>query len=599
MGNEPSAPNDKIDFLRPVQKKAPEPTQINKVQQNEWRIGLQHPHLLQTLGGQPEGDQYRYFFEFCQITLTSLLQERYGTKKYFPEEDLQALLLGISSALSFLQEKGLSHGDICTAEIFFDSNSSSFKVLDSNLINGRGASIQQLLSGKLKYLAPEILQNPTQPLSEVQLSKNDVWCLGMVMLEASTLKQNDNLYQNGLQFRLIQDRINEVAQIYNLQFAENIALMLNFNPNERLDPVNLFNYLLEQQRTANEQDQQVVQQQQYQQLLQQQQLYQQQLCQQQQQQSQQQLLYQQSQQQQQQLTYQQAQQSQLQYQQQPIQYLPQQVEQQNFQQQQMQQVQPQQLQQPQVPPQYLQQQQQQTIQQQQQQQYNTQQTQYQQQQQFAQTQQPRQNYHQSRPSQDFMMTQPDMNQTMQGGVSRERVPTKIIKKLVYPDGRVEYQEKSQSASRMVQQPQQQKPQQPAPQQQQQPQAMPQQQQIMAQQQQILAQQQQMISQQQMTSQQQQQFTQQPQYNPQYQQQQYYQQPQPQYQQRQNVLGNIENQMHGVSNEQNITRLKQEIEHSKTLIQQYNQQKPQVQAESIEERIRKVIAQSQALRENFA
>mgnify|MGYP001807847512 CR=1 FL=1 len=41
-----------------------------------------------------------------------------------------------------------------------------------------------------------------------------------------------------------------------------------------------------------------------------------------------------------------------------------------------------------------------------------------------------------------------MNQTMQGGVSRERVPTKIIKKLVYPDGRVEYQEKSHSASRM-------------------------------------------------------------------------------------------------------------------------------------------------------
>ncbi|CAD8111368.1 unnamed protein product [Paramecium sonneborni] len=586
MGNEPSAPNDKIDFLRPVQKKAPEPTQINKVQQNEWRIGLQHPHLLQTLGGQPEGDQYRYFFEFCQITLASLLQERYGTKKYFPEEDLQALLLGISSALSFLQEKGLSHGDICTTEIFFDSNSSSFKVLDSNLINGRGASIQQLMSGKLKYLAPEILQNPTQPLSELQLSKNDVWCLGMVMLEASTLKQNDNLYQNGLQFRLISDRINEVAQIYNLQFAENIALMLNFKQNERLDPVNLFNYLLEQQRTANEQDQQVVQQQQYQQLLQQQQLYQQQLCQQQQQQ-QQQLVYQQ--QQQQQITYQQAQQSQLQYQQQQqqqLQYLPQQVEQQNYQ---PQIVQQQQLPQTQVPPQYLQQQQQQVIQQQSS--YNTQQTQYQQQQQqqqqqqFSQTQQPRQNYHQSRPSQDFMMTQPDMNQTMQGGVSRERVPTKIIKKLVYPDGRVEYQEKSHSASRMVQQPQQQRPQSMVPQQQQQPQAMPQQQQIMAQQQQMLSQQQQ--------------ITQQPQYNPQYQQQQYYQQPQPQYQQRQNVLGNIENQMQVVSNEQNITRLKQEIEHSKTLIQQYNQQKPQVQAESIEERIRKVIAQSQALRENFA
>jgi serine/threonine protein kinase len=77
-----------------------------------------------------------------------LLSERYGTKKYFPEEDLQALLLGISSALSFLQEQGISHGgihnhtlDICPAEIYFDASSSSFKILDSNLINGRASGM--------------------------------------------------------------------------------------------------------------------------------------------------------------------------------------------------------------------------------------------------------------------------------------------------------------------------------------------------------------------------------------------------------------------------------------------------------------------------
>lgn len=31
MGNEPSVPNEKIDFLRPAPKKAPEPVQMNKV----------------------------------------------------------------------------------------------------------------------------------------------------------------------------------------------------------------------------------------------------------------------------------------------------------------------------------------------------------------------------------------------------------------------------------------------------------------------------------------------------------------------------------------------------------------------------------------
>lgn len=221
---------------------------------------MQHPHLLQTLGGQPEGDQYRYYFEYCQITLASLLQERYGTKKYFPEEDLQALLLGVSSALSFLQEKGISHGgntfpplsvDICTQEIYFDSNSSSFKILDSHLINGRAFAMQQLLQGKFKHLSPECYSNPNN-LSEMTLHKNDVWCLGMVILEASVLKTSDQLYMMGLQPYAIQERINEVAQIYNPALADNIAMMLNWNQEERPDPVNLFNYLLEQQRIAQE-----------------------------------------------------------------------------------------------------------------------------------------------------------------------------------------------------------------------------------------------------------------------------------------------------------------------------------------------------------
>lgn len=58
------------------------------------------------------------------------------------------------------------HKDICTQEIFFDLNSSSFKVLDSNLINGRGYAIQEYINGKSKYLAPEIIMNPNQLISE-------------------------------------------------------------------------------------------------------------------------------------------------------------------------------------------------------------------------------------------------------------------------------------------------------------------------------------------------------------------------------------------------------------------------------------------------
>ncbi|CAD8203242.1 unnamed protein product [Paramecium octaurelia] len=511
MGNEPSSTNGKTDFLIHDSRILSEPTLINQMQQNQWRIGLQHPHLLQTLGGQPEGEQYRYYFEICPITLASLLSERYGTKQYFPEEDLQALLLGIVSALSFLQEKGISHGDICTQEIFFDSNSSSFKVLDSNLINGRANAIQEFINGKLKYLAPEILIHPTQLMSEYQLHKNDIWCLGMVILEAGTLKSNDTLYKNGLQPKLIQDRINEINTIYGKQFAENIKMMLNFNPNERLDSVNLFNFLLEQQRIANESEQQIQQQQ---------------------------LLLLQQQQQQQLLMKQQQQQQQVMYQQQQY-YYEQKISHQS--------------------PVNRQQQQQQSQKNLQQNQYFSQQQQLQQQFQFNQTQQSspfrnqiqiqphisnqqqRTNCHQQQPSQDFLMIQHERT------VSIEKMPSRIIKKIIYPDCKVGYQDGSHSSSRMVQN---------------------------------------QYWQQKHTPQ-----KTQKQSSPLHRQQNSPYQSQFMYQ-KYNVIGNKENQGPLNTNEQ--MRWKQDIGQSKLVVQQYNQQKHSI----IEEPTRRVIVQSQALRDNF-
>ncbi|CAD8090994.1 unnamed protein product [Paramecium primaurelia] len=507
MGNEPSSTNGKTDFL--TQDSICGPTLINQMQQNQWRIGLQHPHILQTLGGQPEGDQFRYYFEICPITLASLLSERYGTKQYFPEEDLQALLLGIVSALSFLQEKGISHGDICTQEIFFDSNSSSFKILDSNLINGRGYAIQEFISGKLKYLAPEIIIQPTQQMSEYQLHKNDIWSLGMVILEAGTLKSSDILYKNGLQHKLIQDRINEIGIIYGKQFADNLKIMLNFNPNERLDSVNLFNFLLEQQRIANESEQQIQQQQ----LLQQQQ----------------QLLMKQQQLQQQQHIYQQQQQQQYYYEQKISNQSPvnrQQQQQKNYQQ---------------------------NHQNFQQQQYLYNQTQqsspYRNQIQIQPhicNQQQRSNYHQQRPSQDFMMIQHERT------VSIEKMPSRIIKKIIHPDSKIGYQDNSNSASRTVQNQYWQQKHTP---QKSQKQSSP--------------------LQRQQNSGYQSQFIQQQKYN---------------------VISNKENQFPNNTNDQ--FRWKQDIGQSKLVIQQYNQQKPSIQGEKSEEPIRRVIVQSQALRDNF-
>ena len=72
--------------------------------------------------------------------MESLISERIGTNKLFPEEDLIALLNGVGSALEFLQEKNISHGDINPRNIYFDIKVGVFKIYDSELLEGYAAS---------------------------------------------------------------------------------------------------------------------------------------------------------------------------------------------------------------------------------------------------------------------------------------------------------------------------------------------------------------------------------------------------------------------------------------------------------------------------
>ena len=96
--------------------------------------------------------------------------------------------------------------------------SSSFKVLDADLINGRASGIASyLLQGKFSPLSPEFLQtllmqqHPQLLLQQIPvipeqyLFKNDIWTLGMTLLEASSLKVNQEIYiNNQIRYDLIQ-----------------------------------------------------------------------------------------------------------------------------------------------------------------------------------------------------------------------------------------------------------------------------------------------------------------------------------------------------------------------------------------------------------
>ena len=54
------------------------------------------------LGIDNQEDTNKFFFEYCYISVDALIAERIGTNKLFPEDDLLALLKGVSSAMAYL-----------------------------------------------------------------------------------------------------------------------------------------------------------------------------------------------------------------------------------------------------------------------------------------------------------------------------------------------------------------------------------------------------------------------------------------------------------------------------------------------------------------
>ena len=54
----------------------------------------------------------------------------------FTQGDLVAMAKGLTSALAYLQEHNIFHGDISPDTVYFDENSGLFKIADEELING-------------------------------------------------------------------------------------------------------------------------------------------------------------------------------------------------------------------------------------------------------------------------------------------------------------------------------------------------------------------------------------------------------------------------------------------------------------------------------
>ena len=102
------------------------------------------------------------------------------------------MVRGVCSALGYLQQRGIPHGDIEPSTVYYDTRSALFKIYDRDLWAGRTSSISCAVKGrKLPYLSPEAIVTMREgktALLQDHAYKSDIFSLAMIVLEMASLK---------------------------------------------------------------------------------------------------------------------------------------------------------------------------------------------------------------------------------------------------------------------------------------------------------------------------------------------------------------------------------------------------------------------------
>lgn len=132
---------------------------------------------------------YEYWVQNFQMELDSKMNTFY----YWSEEELLNTIEGALQGLFSLHSNGITHGDIRSCNIVV--NEEGFVKLADQFVtsNFYKKTMKQMLEEKNSLIAPETLIFSEDPHA-VETPENDLWALGMIFLEASTLLDVSGLY---------------------------------------------------------------------------------------------------------------------------------------------------------------------------------------------------------------------------------------------------------------------------------------------------------------------------------------------------------------------------------------------------------------------
>eukprot|EP00899_Mesostigma_viride_P005537 jgi/Mesvir1/14985/Mv14647-RA.2 len=189
-----------------------------------------HPNITQYYDCFVENGVMSIVMEFAEHgELYTKIQDAANKKQHFSEEQIMFWFVQIALALKHVHSKAVLHRDLKTQNIFCAKND-IMKLGDFGIARtlSSESDFARTTVGTPYYLSPELCED--KPYNR----KSDIWSLGCVLYELTTLKHAfDGQSLPGLIMKILRGKYPPIPSHYSMQLKNLIALMLKRRPEDR------------------------------------------------------------------------------------------------------------------------------------------------------------------------------------------------------------------------------------------------------------------------------------------------------------------------------------------------------------------------------
>lgn len=141
--------------------------------------------------------------------------------------------------MAFLRNQNVRHDNICPETILLCNG--KYKLNHPDLLHSTPDNFEKMRSSQNHHLSPEGIRAIGNK-AMVDGSISDIYSLGLTMLEACTLKTEQNFYlpDGSANKPLIQNKVLEANKVYQASFVELIIRMLSIDHQKR---VKMYDYM--------------------------------------------------------------------------------------------------------------------------------------------------------------------------------------------------------------------------------------------------------------------------------------------------------------------------------------------------------------------